>query len=117
MVNCQNPLGFRIFILDPNAFEEVFVDEKCLKDYKRVLNLKEAALYSNFILETSHGKQLQIKSCRFVSKNNKHRWGIKYQIEALNFSSQIIIDSYIDGSVLNGKNIPYLPFPRHLINQ
>lgn len=97
IVNCQDPLGFNIYI------ENEIVDfEQCsVESFKRILDMEKGILISDFTITTVKGRTLNIKSERFVSKSNIHRWTSKYEIIAKNFSGKVFIENYIQGGVTN----------------
>lgn len=97
IVNCQDPLGFNIYI------ENEIVDlEKCgVEGFKRTLDMKKGVLITEFTVTTAKGRTLEIKSERFISRSNVHRWASKYEITAKNFSGRLFIENYIQGGVTN----------------
>ena len=103
IVNNADPLAIKFYI---NG-EKINLDEGRIIKYERNLNMKKAVLNTNFELELESGKIVEVFSERFVSKNNLHRWGAKYQIKPKNFSGKLVIESIIDGTVTNSANDPY----------
>jgi len=103
IVNNPDPLAIQFYI---NG-EKINLDEGKILKYERTLNMKNAVLNTNFELELGTGKIVEVFSERFVSKNNLHRWGAKYQIVPKNFSGKLTIESIIDGTVTNSANDPY----------
>lgn len=97
IVNCQDPLGFNLYI------ENEIVDlEQCrVENFKRILDMEKGILISQMTITTAKGKIMDIKTERFVSKNNVHRWASKYEITARNFSGKVLAESYIQGGVAN----------------
>lgn len=102
LVNCQDPLEFNIYIDD----EKIDIDSSEIIDFKRTLNMKEGVLYSDFTINTRTGKTIKINSERFVSRNNVHRWAVKYTIQPINFDGKIFLENVIDGTVVNSKFEP-----------
>lgn len=97
IVNCQDPLPLNLYIED-----EPLDFEKCsIYDFNRTLNMEEGVLYLKARLETPKGKMIGLTSERYVSKNDVHRWGIKYTIIPLNFSGKLFIENIIDGTITN----------------
>ncbi|HOB16748.1 MAG TPA: glycosyl hydrolase family 65 protein [Defluviitoga sp.] len=103
IVNNPDPLAIKFYI---NG-EKINLDEGRIIKYERNLNMKKAVLNTNFELELESGKIVEVFSERFVSKNNLHRWGAKYQIKPKNFSGKLVIENIIDGTVTNSANDPY----------
>ncbi|SHI56850.1 kojibiose phosphorylase [Clostridium amylolyticum] len=102
IVNCQDPLGFNIYIED----ELVDIDECNIHKFNRTLNMKEGVLYSEIYISTKSGKTMNIKSERLVSRNNVHRWASRYEISPGNFSGKVFIENIIDGTVTNSTKDP-----------
>lgn len=100
IVNCQDPLGFNIYIDN----ELVSMEECSVDSFKRVLNMKKAILSTELVVTTKSGKTVEINSERYVSKSNVHRWASKYEITPKNFSGKVFIENYIDGSVTNSSD-------------
>lgn len=111
LVNCQNPLSFNLYI-DKQLQR---LQERNIVDYKRYLNMREAILYSEIIFKNSNGKLTKVSAERFVSRNNVHRWGVKYTIIPLNYSGKIHIENIIDPSVTNNTFDP-VNRVKHLVN-
>jgi len=103
IVNNPDPLAINFYI---NG-EKINLDDGKILKYERTLNMKNATLNTNFELELGSGKIVEVFSERFVSKNNLHRWGAKYQIVPKNFSGKLVIENIIDGTVTNSANDPY----------
>jgi len=103
IMNNPDPLAIKFYI---NG-EKINLDEGRIIKYERNLNMKKAVLNTNFELELESGKIVEVFSERFVSKNNLHRWGAKYQIKPKNFSGKLVIENIIDGTVTNSANDPY----------
>lgn len=100
IVNCQDPLGFNIYVDD----ELVDLEQCNVNNFKRTLNMKKAVLSTEIVITTPKGKKLQINSERYVSKNNVHRWAGKYEITPINFTGKVFLENYIDGSVTNNSD-------------
>lgn len=103
LVNAQNPVGFTLYADD----EKVDLDCCTIQSFKRILNMKEAVLYSELTLETRSGRAFRIKNERFVSKHGYHRWAARYFITSLTENCKFFIENKIDGSILNNVNKPY----------
>src|SRR5690606_3177592 len=89
IVNNPDPLAINFYINE----EKINLDDGKILKYERTLNMKNATLNTNFELELGSGKIVEVFSERFVSKNNLHRWGAKYQIVPKNFSGKLVIES------------------------
>ncbi|ERI92196.1 kojibiose phosphorylase [Clostridiales bacterium oral taxon 876 str. F0540] len=97
IVNCQDPLAFNIY-----AEEELVDLDRCeILVFESKLNMKEGILYSSFKVKTKKGRIIKVKSERFLSISNVHRWAVKYTMVPENFKGKIFIESIIDGTVTN----------------
>ena len=98
LVNWPNwlPLTFRI------QDEEWFsLDRVNILSYEESLDMKAGELRKKIHFNDSKDRETRIEYCRFVSMENSHVGGIKFIIEALNWSSSIEVLSMVDGSVIN----------------
>lgn len=97
IVNCQDPLVLNIYV----DGEIVDIDNNKLLDFNRRLDMENGILYSNYKVELNSGRIIDIKTERFVSRYNVHRWAAKYTVTPVNFRAKIFIENIIDGTVLN----------------
>ncbi|MCX7951860.1 MAG: glycoside hydrolase family 65 protein, partial [Clostridiales bacterium] len=97
IVNCQDPLVLNIYV----DGEIVDIDNNSLLDFNRRLDMENGILYSNYKVELNSGRIIDIKTERFVSRYNVHRWAAKYTVTPVNFRAKIFIENIIDGTVLN----------------
>ncbi|SMF91458.1 maltose phosphorylase [Paenibacillus uliginis N3/975] len=75
---------------------------KCtVKDFVRVLNMKEGYLSRSFTAVMEDGKELKIESVRFVSIVRHEIGSIRYSVTPLNFSGELTFTPYLDGDVKN----------------
>lgn len=72
-----------------------------IHEFKRVLNMKHAYFFKQFVAEMPDGKKVKIESYRFLSIVNDEVGAIKYSITPLNFSDEISILIDIDADVSN----------------
>ncbi|MEC0241009.1 glycoside hydrolase family 65 protein [Paenibacillus dokdonensis] len=72
-----------------------------VKDFSRVLNMKEGTLSRSFIAELEGGKEVRVESLRFVSMTRHEIGAIRYAVTPLNFSGTLIVTPYLDGDVQN----------------
>ncbi|MHC8948150.1 family 65 glycosyl hydrolase domain-containing protein [Sphingobacterium hungaricum] len=70
-------------------------------NFNRTLNMQEGYLSRSFEAKLTSGKIVKVNSIRFYSIDQDEIAGLRYQIEAVNFSGQIKIISYLDGDVRN----------------
>ncbi|TRX50936.1 glycoside hydrolase family 65 protein [Fulvivirga sp. M361] len=72
-----------------------------VRDFRRVLNMKEGYLLREFVATTSDGKELKVQSQRFCSIVDDQLGAIQYNLSPLNFSGEIKVSPYIDFDVVN----------------
>ena len=101
LVNCPDPIGIR-FLVDNEICD---LDCLTINHFKRYLDIKAGTLNTEIEVEIKK-KKLEIKTQRFVSRNDVHRWAAEYCIRPINFSGKITIESMIDGGVANGSYDP-----------
>ncbi len=97
-VNIPNwlPVSFRI------DGEDWFSTKKFkIRSIRRTLILSSGLLTKQMIVEDGNGRQTEIVSERFVSMENIHLAGLRYQIKPLNYSGRIEIRSGIDALLIN----------------
>lgn len=97
IVNCTNWIGIN-FILDGEPLNLAKVK---LKDFKRILNMKEGYLERSFTAILHDNKEIAVTVQRFLSMARKEIGAIKYSIIPLNFSGEINVIPYLDGNILN----------------
>lgn len=97
VLNSTNWIGINVFI------EGTALDlAKCnVKDFVRELNMKEGYLSRSFVATLEDGKEIEVKTIRFVSITRHEIGAIRYQITPLNFSGSITVVPYLDGDVQN----------------
>lgn len=75
---------------------------KCkVKDFVRILNMKEGYLERSFVAVLPNGDEVKVNTRRFISMANKEIAAIRYAVTPLNFSGDIVFTSYIDGDIKN----------------
>jgi len=107
ILNCPNPMGLNIYVLTDSNLEKVDMELCETLSFNRKLDMRNGILYLEMEVKTPSGKILKINSESFVSRNDVHRWAERFEIMPLNFYGKIVVDSYIDASVTNSKNIPF----------
>lgn len=75
---------------------------KCkIKEFTRVLNMKEGFLERSFIAELSNGNEVKVNAKRFLSIVRPEIGAIKYSITPLNFDGELKLSPYLNGDVIN----------------
>jgi maltose phosphorylase len=97
VLNSTNWIGINIKIND------ISLDlSKCaVKEFDRILNMKEGYLERSFVAILSNGNEVRVKAIRFISMTRGEIGAIKYSIKPLNFSGKLEITPYLDGDVVN----------------
>lgn len=97
VLNSTNWIGIDITI-DGDVLD---IAECEVKDFKRILNMKEGYLYRSFTAKLQSGKEIKVTAKRFVSIVDKQIGVIKYKVTPINFNGTVNIDPYLDGDVKN----------------
>lgn len=97
VLNSTNWIGIDVYV------DGVALDlAKCtVKDFVRELNMKEGYLSRTFTAVLENGKEIAVKTVRFVSMKRQEIGAIRYEITPLNFSGPIRLVPYLDGDVKN----------------
>ena len=97
VLNSTNWIG-----IDISIDGEILDLAKCeVKDFVRILNMKEGYLSRSFVAKLPSGKQVKVDAKRFVSITQKEIGAIKYSITPVNFEGELSILTYLDGDVKN----------------
>jgi len=96
--NATNFLGLSIKIND-----EILdlAKAKEVKDFKRILNMKEGYLLRSFTIVGEDERETAIEVKRFLSIVSNEIAAIKYSIKPLNYDAEITVSPYLDGDVKN----------------
>ncbi|WP_316746210.1 glycoside hydrolase family 65 protein [Pedobacter gandavensis] len=97
VLNATNWIGINIQI----DGETLDLNTAVVTDFKRVLNMKEGTLSRQFTAELKSGKRVKVESIRFCSIVDDEVAALHYRLEALNFSGQLSLTSFMDGDVKN----------------
>lgn len=102
LVNVQSWLGLRLYSddlsLDPETCE--------ILEFARVLDMKKGVLFKHVKYRDSRGGITLVEGYRFLSRNNVHRAAVKLFVTPLNYSKTLLLESVLDGSVINSKGMP-----------
>ncbi|MCY6484865.1 glycoside hydrolase family 65 protein [Clostridium aestuarii] len=97
VLNSTNWIGIDIKIND-----EILDLAKCtVKDFKRILNMKEGYLERIFTAILSNKNEIKVHSKRFLSMTRGEIGAIKYSVTPLNFNGKLEITPYLDGDIIN----------------
>ncbi len=97
ILNAANWIGINVRV---NGKELDLAKTKILS-FRRETNMQNGLLTRHFIAEVTKGKQIEVKSSRFLSLADQEIGAIRYSVKALNFSGKITMKPYIDGDVVN----------------
>jgi len=97
VLNSTNWIGINIKINDITLDLATCI----VKDFKRILNMKEGYLQRSFNAALINGNEIEVKTKRFISMSRGEVGALKYSIKPLNFCGKLEITPYIDGDVFN----------------
>lgn len=97
MLNVTNSKIIKLYVED----EEFHMFTGEVKEYKRVLDLKEGILKRSLRWRSPKGREVKIEVKRLISFKDKHLAAISYQVTPLNFNGTIRLLSALDGNVTN----------------
>lgn len=97
VLNSTNWIGINIVI---NG-ETLDLANAKVKDFTRILNMKEAVLERSFTAVLPNGNVVKVDAKRFVSAVYHEIGAIKYSLTPINFDGEIKITPYLDGDIIN----------------
>lgn len=97
VLNAANWIGIEIKI---NG-EELDLAKADIKEFKRVLNMKEGYLQRFFKATFTNGKQIEVNAIRFLSIADDEIGAIKYSMKSVDGDIKIEIKSSINGDIAN----------------
>lgn len=97
VLNSTNWIGIDIKIGD----EFLDLTQCKIKDFTRVLHMKEGYLERSFNAVLKDGKEVKVNSKRFISMPRNEIGAIKYSLSPINFDGFIEVSPYLDGDVIN----------------
>jgi alpha,alpha-trehalose phosphorylase len=89
MLNITDSKIIRLYVDD----EPFYLLTALLISFKRVLDMQAGTLERDVVWEMPSGKQVRIKSCRFVSFEHRHVAAIAYEVTVLNATAPVVISS------------------------
>jgi len=72
-----------------------------VKDFNRILNMKEGYLERTFVARLNSGKVIRVRAKRFLSIADPEIGAIQYSVVPQNFNGEITFTPYIDADVRN----------------
>lgn len=97
VLNSTNWIGIDVEI----GGEQLDLAQCTVKDFRRVLNMKEGHLYRSLTAVLPDGKEIRLEALRFVSVARHEIGSIRYSITPLNFSGTLSFTPFLDGDVKN----------------
>ncbi|MGC9375381.1 MAG: glycoside hydrolase family 65 protein [Bacteroidales bacterium] len=97
VLNAPNWIGINILV----GKQELDLAKVKIKNFRRVLNMKEGYLERSFYAEFSNEQAIEVTAKRFLSITQNELGCIKYQIRCVNIDNTITIEPYIDADVIN----------------
>lgn len=97
-VNCPNwlPIEFRI---EGGEFIDPF--EQKVLGYKHVLDIKNAVMTREIVIQDNLGRISKISSNRFASMHDPHRCALRFSFRPVNYAATVEFRSSIDGTIEN----------------
>ena len=80
MLNVTDSRVIRLYVDD----EPFYLPSALLISFQRILDLRAGTLTRDLVWEMPSGKQVRIRSCRFVSFEHRHLAAISYEVTVLN---------------------------------
>lgn len=74
---------------------------RAVRDFKRVLNMKEGVYTRSFVATLPNGVEVQVKATRFLSLQYDEVGVIRYEVTPLSGEATITFESYLDSSIEN----------------
>jgi len=97
VLNAPNWIGINILA----GKQELDLAKVKIKNFRRVLNMKEGYLERSFYAEFSNKQAIEVTAKRFLSIPQNELGCIKYHIRCVNIDDTITIEPYIDADVIN----------------
>lgn len=97
VLNAPSWIGIRVRI----GKIDLDLAECKVKDFRRVLDMKQGILHRSCTVTLSDGRKLSIDSKRFCSMADGEAGVIRYSITPLNFSSSAVVTLSVDADVVN----------------
>lgn len=97
VLNATNFIGISIIIDD----EKIDLAKTNIKDFKRILDMKNGFLIRNFTIIDSKGREIEVETKRFLSLKRKEIAVISYSIKPLHHDAKVTFLPYLDGDVSN----------------
>ena len=97
VLNAPNWIGIGLKI---NG-EELDLAKADVKEFKRILNMKEGYLQRSFVAVLANQTEIAVQSTRFLSIADDEIGAIKYAVKCLNSAIDLEICSSIDGDIAN----------------
>ncbi|HZD23879.1 MAG TPA: glycosyl hydrolase family 65 protein, partial [Acidimicrobiia bacterium] len=91
LLNLPDATVMRLYVDD----EPLFLPTARLHHFQRTLDLRAGILRRELVWELPSGKQVEVKSTRLVSYDNRHLVMITYQVRMLNSSAPVVVSSQI----------------------
>ena len=91
MLNVTDSRVIRLYVDD----EPFYLPSALLISFQRILDLRAGTLTRDLVWEMPSGKQVRIRSCRFVSFEHRHLAAISYEVTLLNAAAPVVISSEV----------------------
>ena len=97
VINACNWIGIDVDI----EGETLDLNKGRIEAFRRVLDMKRGVLERECTIEMPSGKRMTIRSQRFCNMVDDESGAIRYTLLPLNFSGQVTVTPYLDGTIRN----------------
>lgn len=98
VLNAPNWMGLNVSI-DGETLD--IAKCKTIEHFERVLDMKTGMLHRDMTVELKNGARVRVQSKRFCSLASSDYALLEYNVSSLNGDYELIIDSVIDGTIVN----------------
>jgi alpha,alpha-trehalose phosphorylase len=91
IVNVPDSTIFKLYVDD----EPLFLATARVRDYRRVLDMREGTLTREFVWALASGKHVRVRSCRLVSFEHRHLVAMTYEVTMLDHEAPVAISSLV----------------------
>ncbi len=97
VLNAANWIGIQVEV----DYETLDLATAEVRDFRRVLNMREGYLERSFTAKLKSGKELIVSTKRFCSIVDDEAGAIRYAITPLNFDGKLTLTPFVDGDIRN----------------
>ena len=91
IVNVPDATVLKLYVDD----EPLFLPVANMREYARVLDMRDGTLTRELLWSTPSGKHVQVRSCRLVSLAHRHISAMSYEVTLLTHAAPVVIASHV----------------------